>query len=152
MICQRTDHRKVERLVLQTDKASTLKTPRIDQRLPPVLESAGKSRLYHGLKGAGRETQDSHLMLKVLPQGSGILGPPLQPQGEWSTTIGCSIGAQRRIRLLSPRDGILSIALYNYCTKMTRPGHRDLGTGHQAFQVRSDTSQTGWTGNRIFTF
>lgn len=48
----------------------------------PMATGSGVSRLiqaYRGLKGAGRETQDSRRMLKVIPQGR-VLEPTLQPQ------------------------------------------------------------------------
>lgn len=49
--------------------------------------------------------------------------------------------------LLALKDSILSMAIYNYRTKMTRHGHHDLETRHQAFQATSETSQTvlQWT-------
>lgn len=119
----------------------------------PTATSSGASRLiqaYRGLKGAGRETQDSRRMLKVIPQGR-VLEPTLQPQEKWSQRLfaaaGCRGQARRMSCLLALRDSILSMAIYNYRTKMTRHGHHDLETRHQALQATSETSQTvlQWT-------
>lgn len=116
-------------------------------RLMPTATSSGVSRLiqaYRGLKGAGRETQDSCRMLKVIPQGR-ALEPTLQPQDKWSQLLfaaaGCRGQARRMSCLLALR------AIYSYPTKMTRHGHHDLETRHQVLQATSETSQTvlQWT-------
>lgn len=117
----------------------------------PTATGSGVSGLIQacrGLKGAGREIQDS-VGSKAFHREVGVLKPTLQSHGKGSTTMVCRSSGQARRRscLLVLRDSILSMAINNYHTTMTRHGHHDLETRHQALQAISGTSQTGlqWT-------